>query len=350
LKIQKEIRLKVPQGQKKLRIDKYLALHIENSSRTKIQKAIDEGSVLVNSKKIKSNYLVQPNDDIEIYLPKYEEPPEILPEDIKLDIVYEDANMIVTNKPAGMVTHPAYKNHTATLVNALLFHISKNEGASGSANLSGLYGHERAGIVHRLDKNTSGLLVIAKDEDTHRKLSKLFSIHNIEREYWAIVWGKFKQKKGIIEKSLGRSSKDRKKVIVREDGKHAVTEYEVLQEFDFLTLVKLTLQTGRTHQIRVHMHSIGHPVFGDPDYEGRKPHSIQITNKVKEQIKSLLELIPRQALHAKVLGFTHPQTGEKLRFESELPDDMQEVLAVLTWSAQPSNVKSETLFPLTEGG
>lgn len=268
---------------------------------------------------------MQPNDDIEIYLPKYEEPPEILPEDIKLDIVYEDANMIVTNKPAGMVTHPAYKNHSATLVNALLYHISKN-----NSSLSELGGFERAGIVHRLDKNTSGLLVIAKDEDTHRKLSKLFSVHNIEREYWAIVWGKFAHKKGIIEKSLGRSSKDRKKVVVREDGKHAVTEFEVLQEFDFLTLVKLTLHTGRTHQIRVHMHSIGHPVFGDPDYEGRKPHSIQITNKVKEQIKELLELIPRQALHAKVLGFTHPQTGEKLRFESELPSDIQSVLNQLT--------------------
>jgi len=266
-----------------------------------------------------------PNDDIEIYLPKYEESPEILPEDIKLEIVYEDENLIVTNKPAGMVTHPAYKHHTETLVNALLFHISKND-----SSLSELGGEDRAGIVHRLDKNTSGLLVIAKDEDTHRKLSKLFSLHNIEREYWAIVWGHFTKKKGIVEKSLGRSSKDRKKVIVRDDGKHAITEYEVIKEFDFLSLVKLTLQTGRTHQIRVHMHSIGHPVFGDPDYEGRKPHGVKLTNKVKEQIKELLEIIPRQALHAKVLGFTHPQTGKKLRLESELPPDIDELIKRLS--------------------
>lgn len=325
MKIQKEIRLKVPAGQKKLRIDKYLSLHIENSSRTKIQKAIDDGSVLVNLKKIKSNYLVLPADEIEINLPGYEEPPEILPEDIKLDIAYEDENLIVLNKPAGMVTHPAYKHHTETLVNALLFHISKN-----NSDLSKLNGSERAGIVHRLDKNTSGLLVIAKDEDTHRKLSKLFSVHNIEREYWAIVWGHFTKKKGIVEKSLGRSSKDRKKVIVRDDGKHAVTEYEVIKEFAFLSLVKLILQTGRTHQIRVHMHSLGHPVFGDPDYEGRKPHGVKLTNKIKEQIKELLEIIPRQALHAKVLGFTHPQTGEKLRLESELPEDMTRLIKQLT--------------------
>ncbi len=227
-----------------------------------------------------------------------------------------------------MVTHPAYKNHSATLVNALLFHISKN-----NSELSNLGGSDRAGIVHRLDKNTSGLLVIAKDEDTHRKLSKLFSVHNIEREYWAIVWGHFIKKKGTIEKSLGRSSKDRKKVIVREDGKHAVTEYEVIKEFDFLSLVRLTLQTGRTHQIRVHMHSIGHPVFGDSDYEGRKPHGVKLTNKVKEQIKELLEIIPRQALHAKVLGFTHPQTGKKLRLESELPEDMARLIEQLTISS-----------------
>ncbi len=264
-----------------------------------------------------------PGDDIEIFLPGYEEPPDVLPEDIKLDIVYEDEFLIVLNKPAGMVTHPAYKHHSETLVNALLFHISKN-----NSSLSGLGGEDRAGIVHRLDKNTSGLLVIAKEEDSHRKLSKMFSIHSIEREYQAIVWGHFAKKTGIIEKSLGRSSKDRKKVIVRDDGKHAVTEYEVIQEFGFLSLVKLKLKTGRTHQIRVHMHSIGHPVFGDPDYEGRKPHGVKLTNKIKEQIKKLLDIIPRQALHAKVLGFIHPVTGEKLRLESELPDDMKKLIAV----------------------
>jgi 23S rRNA pseudouridine1911/1915/1917 synthase len=329
LKLQNKILIQVPPGQKKLRIDKYLALHIENSSRTKIQKAIDEGCVIVNSKVIKSNYLVQPNDDIDITLPNIPPKKDALPEDIPLEIAYEDDWLIVVNKPAGMVTHPAYKNDSSTLVNALLFHIEKNEISKNSDGLSKLNGPERAGIVHRLDKNTSGLLVIAKDEDSHRRLSKLFSRHDIEREYWAVVWGHFKNKKGIVEKALGRSHADRKKVVVREDGKHAVTHYEVIKEYEFLSLVRLTLQTGRTHQIRVHMHSIGHPVFGDPDYEGRKPHSIQITNKIKEQIKGLLELIPRQALHAKVLGFIHPQTGEKLRFESELPPDMKTLIEAL---------------------
>ena len=321
MKIQRRIHLQVPPGQKKLRIDKYLASHIENSSRTKIQKAIEDGCVIVNSKIVKSNYLVLPNDTIEINLPGFEEKPEVVPENIPLNIVYEDEYLIVVNKPAGMVTHPAYKNHSGTLVNALLYNARQKP-----SKLSLAGGIERAGIVHRLDKNTSGLLVVAKDEEVHRKLSKLFSIHNIERQYQALVWGHFKVKKGIIEEPLGRSHIDRKKVVVKQEGKLAVTEYEVLNEFEFLSLVSLQLRTGRTHQIRVHMHSIGHPVFGDPDYEGRKPHGIQLTNKLKEQIKHLLEVMPRQALHAKVLGFTHPATGEKLRFESELPEDMRKLI------------------------
>jgi 23S rRNA pseudouridine1911/1915/1917 synthase len=311
----------VPPGQRKIRIDKYLANHIENSSRTKIQKAIDEGCVLVNNRLIKSNYVILPNDFIDITLPNVPEKVEITAEDIEIPILYEDEYLIIVNKPAGMVTHPAYKNHSATLVNALLFHIEKNASA-----LSNVNGFERAGIVHRLDKNTSGILVVAKDEDAHRRLSKLFSTHSIEREYQAVCWGLFNKKKDIIERPLGRSQKDRKKVIVREDGKMAVTNYEVIKEFEFLSLVKLNLKTGRTHQIRVHMHSIGHPVFGDPDYEGRKPHAVQVTSKIKEKTKELLEIIPRQALHAKVLGFIHPMTGEHLRFESDLPEDMRKLI------------------------
>jgi 23S rRNA pseudouridine1911/1915/1917 synthase len=321
LKIQNKLLIHIPAGQGKVRIDKYLANHVENASRSKIQKAIEEGCVSVNSKVIRSNYIIHPNDTIDITLPDVPEKPDILPEEIKLDILFEDDYLIVVNKPAGMVTHPAYKNNTGTLVNALLYHIQQN-----SSSLSQLNGFERAGIVHRLDKNTSGLLVVAKEENAHRKLAKLFSKHDIEREYWALVWGHFDKKKGIIEKSLGRSSRDRKKVIVRSDGKSAVTEYEVIKEYDFLTLVKLNLQTGRTHQIRVHMHSLGHPVFGDPEYEGRKPHSVKLTNNVKEQSKILFELIDRQALHAKVLGFIHPVTRRKLRFESELPEDMKRVM------------------------
>jgi 23S rRNA pseudouridine1911/1915/1917 synthase len=280
--------------------------------------------VLVNSKLIKPNYLVLPNDVIDITLPHIEEKTEVVPENIPLDIVYEDEYLLVVNKPTGMVTHPAYKNYSGTLVNALLHYIGQK-----SSNLSSLGGIERAGIVHRLDKNTSGLLVVAKDEEVHRRLSKLFFQHDIEREYWAVVWGNFKQRKGIIEKSLARSQKDRKKVVVKNTGKLAVTEYEVIKEFDFLSLVCLTLRTGRTHQIRVHMHSIGHPVFGDPDYEGRKPHGVHLTNKIREHVKILLDIMPRQALHAKLLGFVHPVTAKKMRFESELPEDMERLLGML---------------------
>ena len=321
MKIQRQIKIQVPPGQSKLRIDKYLANHIENSSRTKIQKAIEQNCVSVNSKIIKSNYVVQPNDTIDIFLPEVEEEKEIVPENIPLEILYEDEYLIVVVKPAGMVTHPAYRNNSGTLVNALLYHIQNKK-----SELSNLNGIERAGIVHRLDKNTSGILVVAKDEETHRKLSKLFSKHDIEREYWALCWGKFLQKKGIVEKSLGRSQKDRKKVVVKVDGKTAVTHFEVLKEYEFISLVKLNLKTGRTHQIRVHMHSIGHPVFGDPEYEGRKAHGVSLTNRTKAEIKELLDIIPRQALHAKLLGFIHPIKNEKMRFESDLPVDMKNLL------------------------
>lgn len=317
--------LGIPPGQTaKIRIDKYLATHVENSSRTKVKEAITEGNVLVNGKKIKANYIIQPNDVIDITLPDAPESIDVVPENIPLDIMFEDDYLMIINKPAGMVTHPAYKNYSGTLVNALLYHVgSKNLPTADGDEEGGL---ERAGIVHRLDKLTSGIIVVAKDEDTQRRLSKLFSRHEIEREYWALVWGLFKQKKGIIEKALGRDPKDRRFFAVVKEGKHSVTEYEVVKEFDFLSLIKLRLHTGRTHQIRVHMFSIGHPVLGDPVYEGRKAHGIQLTSNLKQRIKNLLDMMPRQALHAKVLGFTHPITGEILRFESELPEDMMAVI------------------------
>jgi 23S rRNA pseudouridine1911/1915/1917 synthase len=317
----------VPAGQAKIRIDKYLANHIENSSRTKIKNAIGEGCVEVNGRKVKANYVVLPNDTIDITLPYLPAKEDVKPENIPLDVLYEDDYLMIINKPAGMVTHPAYKNYSGTLVNALLYYMGEN--ADKLPKLNGDEeegGMERAGIVHRLDKLTSGLLVVAKDEDTQRKLSKMFSKHNIEREYWAVVWGHFKNKKGVIEKSLGRNPRDRKKFSVSEKGKHAVTEYKVIKEFDFTSLIKLKLHTGRTHQIRVHMHSIGHPVFGDPDYDGTKPHGVQLSSNLKHRINNLLELMPRQALHAKVLGFTHPITGKSLRLESDLPEDMQELI------------------------
>lgn len=322
--------IQVPAGQSKIRIDKYLAQNIQNSSRTKIKNAINEGFVCVNSKPVKANYIVQPNDSIEIILPYLPEKEDVKPENIPLDILYEDEYLMFVNKPAGMVTHPAYKNYSGTLVNALLYYFSKSGHKLPQLNGdedSG--GPERAGIVHRLDKLTSGILVVAKDEVTQRKLSKLFSKHNVHRQYQAIVWGHLKNKKGIIEKPIGRNPKDRKKFAVVQNGKMAITEYEVIKEFDFTSLVKLTLHTGRTHQIRVHMHSIGHPVFGDADYGGNQPHGIQLNSKLKQRIINLLELMPRQALHAKELGFVHPVTSKPLKFSSPLPNDFKSLIKKL---------------------
>ena len=323
--------LEIPRGQTaKIRIDKYLATHVENSSRTKVKQAITEGNVLVNGRKVKANYIIQPDDIIDITLPDAPESIDVLPENIPLDIIFEDDYLLVINKPAGMVTHPAYKNYSGTLVNALLYYMGGKASTLPTMNGEEAGGLERAGIVHRLDKLTSGIIVVAKDEETQRRLAKLFTKHDIEREYWAIVWGLFKQKKGVIEKSLGRDPKDRRFFAVVNEGKHSITEYEVTRELDFLSLIKLKLHTGRTHQIRVHMYSIGHPVFGDPIYEGRRAHGIQLTSNLKQRIKNLLELMPRQALHAKVLGFVHPITGEKLHFESELPDDMKSIIEALS--------------------
>ncbi|MBS1516247.1 MAG: RluA family pseudouridine synthase [Bacteroidetes bacterium] len=322
--MEKFYNFKVPNINTKQRIDKYIAGFIENASRTKVQKAINLGQVTVNGELVKSNYIVKPDDDIEIELHS-EDRGEILPENIPLDIRYEDEYLLVINKPAGMVTHPAFRNWNGTLVNALMYYsLQKNDA------LSSLNGFERAGIVHRLDKDTSGLLVVAKDEVTHRNLAQQFFHKTTEREYNSIVWGKFKEKAGTIEERIGHDRRDRKKYMVVKDetlGKNAITNYEVLEEYDFLSLVKLNLKTGRTHQIRVHMAFKGHPVFGDEMYGGREPvKNIQMTGSLKSRIKNLLELMPRQALHARVLGFFHPVKKEQMRFEAELPEDMRMLL------------------------
>lgn len=322
--MQKNYSLIVPQIITKQRIDKYIAGFIENASRTKVQKAINLGYVTVNGDLVKSNYLVKPEDEIEIEL-DYPDKQDVIPENIPLEIVYEDEYLMVINKPPGMVVHPAYKNYSGTLVNAIMYYaLQKRE------SLSSLNGFERAGIVHRLDKDTSGLIVVAKDEITHRKLSEQFFHHTIKREYNAIVWGKLKKKKGEITNKLGRDKRDRKKVAVLKDddvsGKTAITNFEVLKEFDYLSLVKLNLKTGRTHQIRVHLSNLGHPVFGDETYGGREPHSINLTSSKKAQIKNLLGEMNRQALHAKILGFVHPGNNREILFESELPVDMKMIL------------------------
>lgn len=320
------IELHIPAGQSKERLDVYLTHHIENATRNKVQEAIKSGEVRVNGSTVKSSYTITPFDCITVELQR-PDPPDVLPEAIPLDIVFEDEYLIVINKPAGMVTHPAYKHYSGTLVNALLHH---------SNALSQLHAEEsnedefiRPGIVHRLDKDTSGLLVIAKDEQTHSKLAKQFAAKTTEREYNAIVWGVFKQQSGTIDAPLGRSKSDRKKVAVVTDGKKAVTDYEVLEQFDYLAFVRLHLRTGRTHQIRVHLSFIHHPVFGDETYGGREIVASGVEGKKKAEVKNLLEIMKRQALHAKKLGFVHPVTKETMRFDSSLPADMTKLLTLL---------------------
>lgn len=311
-----KLRIVVPPKQSKVRLDVYLTHQVENATRNKVQKAIQDGAVLINGKRVKPSYPIAPNDIIDITFPRPPRP-EAKPENIPLDIIYEDDQLLIVNKAAGMVTHPAYGNYTGTLVNALLHHCNK---------LSKINTELRPGIVHRLDKETTGLMVIAKNDVAHHFLAKQFSKRTIDREYWAIVWGKFKQPKGTIEASLGRSKRDRKKVAVTAEGKHAITEYEVLKQFDFLSLVRLKLKTGRTHQIRVHLAHIGHPVFGDPTYGGRSNTWGGLEGKKAQHAQNLLKIISRQALHAKTIGFVHPKTKEQVKFESELPEDMREVL------------------------
>jgi 23S rRNA pseudouridine1911/1915/1917 synthase len=306
----------VPAGEHRKRIDFYLTHHIENATRTKVQQAIEAGMVLVNGKRVKSSYQLAPHDRIDITFP-HPPRPDAIAENIPLDIVYEDGDLLIVNKPAGMVTHPAYSNYSGTLVNALLFHCN---------HLSKVNTEMRPGIVHRLDKDTSGLMVVAKSDTVHAFLAKQFSKRTIDREYWAIVWGRFKKTNGTIETNLGRSKRDRKKVAVTEDGKSAITEYEVLKEYEFLSLVRLHLKTGRTHQIRVHLAHIGHPVFGDPTYNGRTNTWNGLEGKKAQQAGNLLKLITRQALHAKTIGFIHPGLKENMKFNSELPKDMQNVL------------------------
>lgn len=314
----------IPDGKRKERLDLFLTNQLENATRTKIQKLIEAGYVTVDSKTEKPSYKVVPGNVVEVIIPIAPRPEETEPEDIKLNIVYEDDYLLIVNKPAGMVAHPAYANYTGTLVNALLFHSQK---LSNYNKTDEAHPFKRPGIVHRIDKDTSGLLVVAKDEWTHAKLAAQFAKHSIEREYWAVAWGKFKGRKGEIDFNIARSKSDRKKfTIVKDEGKTAFTYYEVLEEFEFATLLKLNLKTGRTHQIRVHLSGTGHPIFGDPTYGGREIVYGASLPKMKSRIQNLLEIMPRQALHAKTLGFIHPHTEKFIRFDSELPDDMKEFL------------------------
>lgn len=308
---EKTYRFELPDGKKAERIDSFLAQSLENATRNRVQNLIKAGLVLLNGKTTKPSRTIGPGDIIEISIPCAPRPETNEPEDIPIDVVYEDQYILIVNKPAGLVVHPAFGHFTGTLVNAVLFH-NKSEGTVDF----------RPGIVHRIDKETSGLLVIAKDQLSHARLARQFYTHKINRLYWAVVWGHFKETEGTVEGNIARSRKDRKLFTVSKDeGKEARTHYRVLEEFEFASLIELRLETGRTHQIRVHMSHTGHPVFGDPQYGGRTIHSGSGLPKIKSRVDNLLEIMPRQALHAKTLGFIHPYTKEQVDFNSDLPED-----------------------------
>jgi 23S rRNA pseudouridine1911/1915/1917 synthase len=308
-------------GQTGIRIDKFLMDRIPNTSRNKIQVAAKAGFIKVDGQAVKSNYKVKSNQVITVEMPYPVREIELIPEDIPLDIRYEDDTCLVLNKQAGIVVHPGYGNYSGTLVNGLIYHFNQLPENTQ-------HGVSRPGLVHRLDKLTTGLMVIAKTEEALTDLSMQFYDRTTERRYNALVWGDVDED-GTIEGHLGRSLKNRKVMDVFPDGeygKHAITHYKVLQRFGYVTLVECKLETGRTHQIRVHMKYIGHPLFGDPEYGGDKILKGTSFTKYRQFVENCFKTCPRQALHAKTLGFTHPVSGERLQFDSELPDDMKALL------------------------
>jgi len=307
-------------GQEPFRIDKFLVNRIEKASRNKVQEAIDKKQVLVNGKPVRSSYKIRPEDIIEVKVDQEPYEFEVTPEDIALDIVYEDDALMIINKKPGMVVHPGYGNYNGTLLNALAFHLKTPAHYIGT----------RPWLVHRIDKNTSGLMVIAKTDESMAFLAKQFKKHTIERTYNALVWGSPEEKEGTITTFIGRDIYDRKKYVpyTEEDdkGKKAITHYKVLEDFHFTSLVQCNLETGRTHQIRVHMKHLGHPLFNDDFYGGDRILKGVVFSKYKQFIDNCFTILPRQALHAKSLGFIHPTTNEWMQFDSELPEDMAVVL------------------------
>ncbi|MCP9201384.1 RluA family pseudouridine synthase [Gramella sp. GC03-9] len=319
-------------GQKPLRVDKYLMNFIENATRNKIQKAAKSGNIYVNNETVKQNYKVKAGDVVQVM---FEHPPYeylLVPEDIPLDIVYEDEALLVVNKKAGMVVHPGHGNYSGTLINALVHHFDNLPNNSS----------DRPGLVHRIDKDTSGLLVIAKTEQAMAHLSKQFFDKSSEREYVALVWGNIEEDEGVIEGNIGRNPKNRLQNIVyegddAENGKPAVTHFKVLERFGYVTLVACKLETGRTHQIRVHLKHIGHTLFNDARYGGDRILKGTTFTKYKQFVDNCFKILPRQALHAKTLGFEHPDTGKWLSFDSEIPQDMQDCIE--KWRGYAKNQK-----------
>jgi 23S rRNA pseudouridine1911/1915/1917 synthase len=327
------LRIVVDKGQSLLRIDKFLMHRVENASRNRIQNAIELGNVLVNDKPIKSSYRVKPLDVISVVLPHPPRDTEVYPENLPINIVYEDHDVLIVDKAAGMVVHPGYNNYTGTLVNALVYHFQQLPTLPGNDG--------RPGLVHRIDKDTSGLLLISKNERSMSWLAKQFFDHSITRKYIALVWGDLEQD-GTVTGYIGRSIADRRVMSIYDDpekGKWSVTHYKVLERMGYVTLIECQLETGRTHQIRAHMRHIGHPLFSDATYGGDKILKGTVFSKYKQFVENCFELMPRQALHAQTLGFLHPTLKKQILFESPLPNDFESVL--LKWRKYTTDVRNE---------
>ncbi|MEO6316613.1 MAG: RluA family pseudouridine synthase [Chitinophagaceae bacterium] len=315
--------IKVDKGQEPVRLDKFLTARIENATRNKIQKGIEAGRVLVNTKQVNPNYKIKPADEIVVYSDKEAHGEEIIPEDIPLNIEFEDDDLMIINKPAGMVVHPGCGNYTGTLINGVAWYLTKKNKDISADTLP------RFGMVHRIDKNTTGLMVLAKTDKAVSSLAKQFFDHTVYRRYYALVWGDVAADTGTIVAHVGRNLKQRKLFAAFPEGDHgkeAITHYTVLERFGYVTLVECRLETGRTHQIRVHMQSIGHPLFNDDTYGGDTIVKGTVFAKYKQFVDNCFSICARQALHAKALGFIHPGTRKEVLFNSELPDDMQQVI------------------------
>lgn len=318
---EERMRITVTKKQEPERIDKFVMAKIEYATRNKVQQAIDAGMILVNNKQVKSNYKIRPEDEIIVYETRKPESTEVVPEDIPLNIVYEDDYLMVINKPAGMVVHPGSGNYSGTLVNGLAHYL--NKGDIDTKKLS------RIGLVHRIDKDTTGLIVIGKSEEMVNKLSAQFKAHTTHRRYLALVWGDVEEDEGTINAHIGRHQRFRKKFEAYPDGDHgkeAITHYKVLERFNYVTLLELRLETGRTHQIRVHMMHKGHPLFNDSTYGGDKIVKGTVFSKYKQFVDNCFKILSRQALHAKELGFKHPTTDKWIQFDSDVPEDMETVI------------------------